>query len=79
MTSFLGSLFGLLVRSLSSPPPPAAPGGCCTGTVSAVRRLRGLPTIYTQREFIAAGGLIGYGTSITDACRQAGYLHGPGF
>jgi hypothetical protein len=41
MTSFLGSLFGLLVRSLSSPPPPAAPGGSCTGTVSAVRRLRG--------------------------------------
>ncbi len=31
-----------------------------------------MPTIYVQREFAVAGGLIGYGTSITDAYRQVG-------
>jgi len=31
-----------------------------------------VPTIYTQREFVAAGGLIGYGTSLTYAYHQAG-------
>jgi putative tryptophan/tyrosine transport system substrate-binding protein len=35
-----------------------------------------LPTIYVQREFAAAGGLIGYGTNITDAYRQAGIYAG---
>jgi putative ABC transport system substrate-binding protein len=36
----------------------------------------GVPTIYTQREFVAAGGLIGYGTSLTYAYSQAGIYVG---
>jgi putative ABC transport system substrate-binding protein len=31
-----------------------------------------VPAIYVQREFAVAGGLIGYGTNLTDAYRQAG-------
>jgi ABC-type uncharacterized transport system substrate-binding protein len=31
-----------------------------------------VPTIYAQREFVAGGGLISYGTSVTDAYRQVG-------
>ena len=35
-----------------------------------------VPAIYVQREFAVAGGLIGYGTNITDAYRQAGAYAG---
>jgi putative ABC transport system substrate-binding protein len=35
-----------------------------------------LPTIYNQREFADAGGLMAYGTSQTEAYRQAGLYAG---
>ncbi len=35
-----------------------------------------MPTIYQFRTFAAAGGLASYGTSLTDAYRQAGLYSG---
>jgi putative ABC transport system substrate-binding protein len=36
----------------------------------------GKPAIFAQREFVLAGGLISYGTSLSDAYRQAGVYAG---
>jgi putative tryptophan/tyrosine transport system substrate-binding protein len=35
-----------------------------------------IPTMSTQREFVVAGGLIGYGTSLTEQYRQVGLYAG---
>jgi putative ABC transport system substrate-binding protein len=43
--------------------------------VGLVGRL-GLPAIYEVREFVAAGGLMSYGTSLIDAYRQVGVYAG---
>jgi putative tryptophan/tyrosine transport system substrate-binding protein len=46
------------------------------GQLVALASRHALPTIYSEREFAAAGGLIGYGTSRTAVYRQAGSYAG---
>jgi ABC-type uncharacterized transport system substrate-binding protein len=44
--------------------------------IAALAAQHSLPAIYYDREYIAAGGLISYGASVTDAYRQAGVFTG---
>ena len=46
------------------------------GLIAALATRYGLPTIYTSPEYVVAGGLMSYGSSITDGYRQAGNLAG---
>jgi ABC-type uncharacterized transport system substrate-binding protein len=44
--------------------------------VAILAALHKVPATYSSRDFVEAGGLISYGTSVTDAWRQVGVYTG---
>jgi len=44
--------------------------------IAALALRHGLPSVYARREYAAAGGLMSYGTSLSDIYRQAGVYAG---
>ena len=44
--------------------------------IVALTARHALPTIYVQREYVAAGGLMSYGTSLAEAYHRAGVYAG---
>jgi putative ABC transport system substrate-binding protein len=44
--------------------------------IAALAARHALPTMYFNRDAVVAGGLIGYGASLTEAYRQAGAYAG---
>ena len=46
------------------------------GHIVELAQRHAIPTIYDRREYVAAGGLISYGTSLTDAFHQGGIYAG---
>jgi putative tryptophan/tyrosine transport system substrate-binding protein len=44
--------------------------------IAALALHHALPSVYTRREFAVAGGLMSYGTSLSDIYRQAGVYAG---
>jgi putative ABC transport system substrate-binding protein len=47
-----------------------------TEQVIALAARHGIPTMYSFREYVVAGGLISYGTSLAEAWRQIGLYTG---